>query len=56
MMFAKKTVFAAALTLFVGIANAATTAFVYTGAEQQWVVPAGVTQVTIESWGASVSV
>lgn len=53
MSIAKAAAFAAAITLFAGAANAATATFDYTGAEQQWVVPAGVTQVTIESWGAS---
>ncbi len=33
-------------------AFAATVNFSYTGAEQTWVVPAGVTQVSLQAWGA----
>jgi len=33
-------------------ANGGTQTFSYTGGEQTWVVPAGVTSVTIEAWGA----
>ncbi|MBK6960395.1 MAG: IPTL-CTERM sorting domain-containing protein [Gammaproteobacteria bacterium] len=35
------------------MAQAQTTTFNYTGAEQTFVVPAGVTTITVEAWGAS---
>lgn len=43
---------AVALTAFALSAGAQTQTFSYTGAQQSFVVPAGVTSVTIEAWGA----